>query len=67
MGEEAKKKMRPQHVEPLVREGLKSLVKNKPYQIGGSMNRIMIGIMKVFISRKRATAFWGKMMKGMVS
>lgn len=58
--------MKPQPVDKLVREGLKALVKNKPVQIGGTMNRNMTKMMGRMMSRKGATAFWGKMMYKMV-
>jgi len=58
--------MKPQPVSELVKEGLDALIKNKPYQIGGKMNRTMTGIMGVFMSRAKASVFWGKKMKEMV-
>lgn len=59
--------MKPQEVNDLVKEGLDGLVKNKPMKIGGASNRIMYKMMKLTMSRKSATSFWGKMMKKMVS
>ncbi|PCJ63614.1 MAG: short-chain dehydrogenase [Bacteroidetes bacterium] len=59
--------MKPQTVDELVTEGLKALLKNKPSHIGGSMNRIMAKVMKILMSRKAASAFWGKMMYKMVT
>jgi short-subunit dehydrogenase len=58
--------MKPQPVDELVREGLQTLVKNKPYHIGGGMNRFVTGMMGLTMSRARASAFWGKKMKEMV-
>ncbi|WP_103070945.1 SDR family NAD(P)-dependent oxidoreductase [Aquimarina sediminis] len=58
--------MKPQPVDQLVKEGISAILKNKPSYIGGRMNRIMAGIMKTLISRKRASAFWGKMTYKMV-
>ncbi len=59
--------MKPQEVDKLVNEGLRALLKNKPTQIGGAMNRVMDKVMKTTMSRKGASAFWGKMMKKMVT
>ncbi len=59
--------MKPQPVNLLVEEGLKALLKNKPSYIGGSINRVMVTIMKTFASRKKATAFWGKMTAKMIT
>ena len=58
--------MKPQSVDQLVKEGLVALFKNKPTQIGGRMNRVMAAVMKTIMSRKGASAFWGKMMHKMV-
>lgn len=57
--------MKPQSVNSLVEEGLTAVIKNKPYHIGGSMNRIMNAMMKL-MGRKRASTFWGGMMYKMV-
>ena len=59
--------MKPQEVNNLVKEGLDGLIKNKPMKIGGASNRIMYKMMKLTMSRKAATSFWGKMMKKMVT
>jgi len=58
--------MKPQDPSQLVKEGLTAILKNKPSHIGGRMNRIMAGVMKTAMSRKGASAFWGKMMHKMV-
>lgn len=58
--------MKPQAVDQLVKEGLTAILKNKPSQIGGRMNRVMAGVMKKTMSRSGASAFWGKMMLKMV-
>lgn len=58
--------MKPQPVDALVREGLRALAKNKPYQIGGGMNRFVTGMMGTVMSRAKASAFWGKKMQEMV-
>lgn len=58
---------KPQDVGHLVKEGLEGLSKNAPSKIGGMSNRLMYNIMKHTMSRKAATAFWGKMMKKMVT
>lgn len=58
--------MKPQSPSQLVNEGLVAILKNKPSHIGGRMNRIMSSVMKVVISRKGASKFWGKMMHKMV-
>lgn len=58
--------MKPQPVDELVKEGLNALLKNKPTQLGGRTNRIMTGMMGLMMSRKKASAFWGKKMKEMV-
>ena len=59
--------MKPQEVNHLVREGLDGLSKNLPSKIGGASNRFMYKMMKLTMSRKSASAFWGKMMKKMVN
>jgi len=58
--------MKPQAVDALVKEGIIALLKNKPSHIGGRMNRIMARVMKITMSRKGASNFWGKMMYKMV-
>ncbi|MEO1216801.1 MAG: SDR family NAD(P)-dependent oxidoreductase [Bacteroidota bacterium] len=58
--------MKPQAVDELVKEGLAALLKNKPYQLGGKMNRMMTGMMGLMMSRAKASVFWGKKMKEMV-
>jgi len=58
--------MKPQSPSQLVNEGLVAILKNKPSHIGGRMNRIMSSVMKVGMSRKGASKFWGKMMHKMV-
>ena len=58
--------MKPQSPSQLVKEGLTAILKNKPSHIGGRMNRIMSRVMKTAMSRKGASAFWGKMMHKMV-
>ena len=58
--------MKPQAVNQLVKEGLKALIKNKPSQIGGGMNRIMVKVMKIMMSRKGASSFLGGMMYKMI-
>lgn len=58
--------MKPQAPNQLVKEGLAAILKNKPSQIGGQMNRIMVSVMKTAMSRKGASKFWGKMMHKMV-
>jgi len=58
--------MKPQPVDALVEEGLRALALNKPYQLGGRMNRIMTGLMGKVMSRAKASSFWGKQMKPMV-
>ena len=54
--------MKPQTVDRLVKEGITALIKNKPSQIGGRMNRVMASVMKTVMTRYGATTFWGKMM-----
>lgn len=58
--------MKPQPVDALVKEGLNALIKNKPSQIGGGMNRMMTKMMGLMMSIKGAGSFWGKMSKKMV-
>ncbi len=58
--------MKPQAVDLVVKEGLLAILKNKPSHITGRMNRISTFIMKTFMSRKKATALWGKSMYKMV-
>jgi short-subunit dehydrogenase len=58
--------MKPQKPADLVSEGLKALLKNKSSHIGGRMNRIMGFMMKLLMSRKGASKFWGKMMFKMI-
>lgn len=59
--------MKPQAADQLVTEGLNALLKNKPSHIGGRTNRIMAKAMKVLMSRKGASVFWGKMMYKMIT
>jgi len=58
--------MKPQAPSQLVKEGLTAILKNKPSQIGGRMNRVMSSVMKTVMTRKGASSFWGKMMHKMV-
>jgi len=58
--------MKPQPVDQLVKEGLSALLKNKPSQIGGTLNRTMTKVMLRVMSRNQASAFWGKMVRKMV-
>ncbi|MEO1486811.1 MAG: SDR family NAD(P)-dependent oxidoreductase [Bacteroidota bacterium] len=58
--------MKPQPAHELVHEGLRALLKNSPYRIGGKTNRFITGMMGIIMSRKNASSFWGKKMKEMV-
>jgi len=54
--------MKPMPVAACVDEGLKALMRNKPVQVAGRMNRFMGFMGKYLLSRKMNTRMWGAIM-----